>query len=70
MKNCTDCKYANWLKRKDGSLHPCGDGACHYPYAVPALPQALYWIGGAPRPSGGRINRREALKDHCAYFAR
>lgn len=68
MKNCTDCKYADWDTAKNGRLHPSGDGQCKYPLRIPDLPQSMYWVGSAPKPCGGHINRRSDLKDHCAYF--
>lgn len=70
MKNCTDCKYANWNRTKSGKLHPSGDGKCIYPYKVPKLPESMYWISQTnPTPAGGFINRREELKEHCVYFS-
>ena len=30
MKNCTDCKYADWQRTAAGKLHPSGDGECTY----------------------------------------
>ena len=69
MKNCTDCKYAEWQKTATGRLHPSGDGLCAYPYVMPALPASMYWIGKT-HPSGGAINRKKDLSDHCAYFSR
>lgn len=71
MKNCTDCKHAQWDKTETGRLHPKGGGQCKYPYKVPALPQAFYWMyRGAPEPLGGHISRRAELQDHCTYYAR
>jgi len=71
MKNCTDCKHALWDETRTGRLHPGGGGVCKYPFKVPELPQAFYWIGRShPHPCGGHINRREELKDHCVYYAR
>ena len=71
MKNCTDCKHALWDKTETGRLHPKGGGQCKYPYKVPALPQAFYWMShGTPEPLGGYINRRTGLQDHCTYYAR
>jgi len=70
MKNCTDCKHALWETTATGRLHPGGGGACKYPWKMPELPQAFYWIGRAPDPCGGYINRRAELKDHCTYYAR
>ena len=71
MKTCVGCKHAKWQLTANGRLHPSGDGRCVYDYRVPPLPAAYYWIGrGAATPSGGSINRREGLKDHCPYFTR
>ena len=68
MRNCTHCKYANWKKTTSGRLHPSGEGHCGYKLKMMPLPQAFYWIG-RETPSGGHINRKEELKDHCAYYA-
>lgn len=71
MKNCTDCKHAQWDRTAAGRLHPSGAGRCGYEYKVPPLPAAWRWIlGGAPRVIGGHINRRRELDEHCPYFAR
>ena len=71
MKNCTDCKWALWDTTATGRLHPGGGGVCKYPYKIPELPQAFYWMyRGAPEPLGGHINRRTELQDHCTYYAR
>jgi hypothetical protein len=74
MKNCTDCKHAEWKRTAAGSLHPSGDGECKYPYKLPPLPASMHWMGWAkatgPTPVGGFINRREELRDHCTYYAR
>lgn len=35
MKNCNNCKYADWKKTVAGKLHPSGEGKCLYPYKVP-----------------------------------
>jgi len=70
MKNCTDCVHAEWVRTKNGRLHPSGDGKCTYPYKIPELPQAFYWLGmGPPQPCGGSINRNEKLKDYCMYYS-
>ena len=70
MKNCTDCKYARWDKTSAGKLHPSGDGMCEYPWKMPKLPEVMYWVRrSTPKPSGGHINRRKELKNHCVYFA-
>ncbi len=68
MKTCKDCKYAEWKRSSNGRLHPDKSGSCNYPYAIPALPQSKYWIGGQPSPCGGQIERGKDLKDHCIYF--
>lgn len=70
MENCTDCKHSEWAKTGAGRLHPSGDGRCKYPWKIPALPAPMYWLGSAPSPLGGQINRREEMKEHCTYFAR
>lgn len=68
MKDCNGCKYANWRKTAAGRLHPSGDGMCEFPWKMPPLPASRYFIGGAPKPSGGGINRREEFKDHCPHY--
>ncbi len=71
MKSCNCCKYADWYRTQNGRLHSSGDGKCTYPYKVPVLPASMHWTWRVdPTPSGGFINRREELKEHCAYFAR
>jgi hypothetical protein len=71
MKNCTDCKHAEWHRTAAGKLHPSGDGKCTYPFRLPPLPACMCWTwGSAPTPIGGSINRREELRDHCTYYAR
>ena len=71
MKNCKDCKYADWDKTKSGRLHPSGDGRCTFPWKIPALPASMYWIGkNSPTPNGGSINRKKRFKDHCPYYGR
>lgn len=69
MKNCTDCKHADWKRNAAGNLHPSGDGMCRYEYKIPSLPACMYWIT-KPSPSGGFINRRKELTEHCVYFTR
>lgn len=71
MKNCTHCKFAEWRRTAGGKFHPCGDGKCGYPYKLPPLPASMYWLFGLghdPKPSGGHINRRKELENHCAYW--
>ena len=70
MKRCDDCKFADWKRTKDGRLHPSKEGRCTYEYSVAQLPQAFYWIGTPPTPSGGYIARGKDLQDHCAYWQR
>ncbi len=69
MKNCTDCKHALWKRTASGKLHPSGDGRCQYPWKMPELPVAFYWIN-RPGPSGGPVNRKRDNAEHCAYWAR
>lgn len=71
MKTCVDCKYAKWNRTKSGRLHPSGYGRCEYPWEMPPLPAAMYWIGNkAPDPCGGYISRRTGLKEDCVYYTR
>jgi hypothetical protein len=73
VKNCTDCKHADWKRNAAGNLHPSGDGMCRYEYKVTPLPACMYWVGyssSPPNPSGGAINRRHELSEHCVYFTR
>lgn len=73
MKNCTNCKHAQWDKTAAGRLHPSGEGRCGYQVQLPKLPASMWWprpLSGAPKPSGGRINRHKDLPDHCAFFER
>jgi hypothetical protein len=71
MKRCTNCKWAEWKRTANGRLHPSGEGRCAFPYKVPPLPAAFGWIGRlTPVPSGGHIERKRELKEHCPYFAR
>jgi len=69
MKNCTDCKHANWKRTATGRLHPSGAGRCMFPWKMPPLPGAFYWLSGQT-PCGGHIDRKRELKDHCAYYTR
>lgn len=70
MKNCTDCKYAQWNKTVAGKLHPSGDGHCTYDYKIPLLPASMYWLSNTPPTpcGGGFINRRKELLNHCPYY--
>lgn len=72
MKTCDGCKHAEWKYTTTGRLHPGGDGRCTWKYKAPALPQSMFWTGrpNPPEPSGGYINRRHPLPDHCVYFTR
>jgi hypothetical protein len=69
MKNCTDCKYAEWRRTKSGALHPSGDGKCTFEYKLPPLPASRTWLT-RPFASSGFISRREELLDHCPCYAR
>lgn len=69
MKSCIGCKFANWDKTKAGKLHPSGDGRCTYKYVPRPIPACMYWLS-SPKPDGGRISRREEMKDHCVYYAK
>lgn len=71
MKNCTDCKYADWHRTAAGRLHPSGDGKCTYEYKLPPLPSCRWWMSSnPPEPNGGYINRRRNHIDHCPFYAR
>ena len=73
MKNCTNCKHAEWKRVKSGRLHPSGDGLCKYPWKMPPLPASMHWAsisGNPPLPYGGNISRNKELDDHCVYFER
>ena len=71
MKDCTNCKHAEWHKTTAGKLHPSGEGKCTYKYSVPKLPASMFWMGmRPPEPYGGGITRRKQLSDHCVYFER
>ena len=71
MKDCTNCKFADWERTSAGKLHPSGNGQCKYQWVLPALPASMYWIGSGPSlPSGGYINRKKELKENCVYFNR
>ena len=71
MKNCTHCVHAKWDRTAAGKLHPSGDGRCQKEYKVPPLPASMYWTWTSiPTPSGGQINRKRDLGDHCVYYAR
>lgn len=70
MIHCKDCKYAEWYRTDAGRLHPSGQGECRYPWKLPPLPQAMYWVTGLPIPGGGVISRNKPLKGHCTYYSR
>ncbi len=71
MKNCTHCKHAEWDRTAAGKLHPSGDGTCGMKklYKLPPLPTSMYWFI-LPALSGGQINRKRELRDHCTYDER
>jgi len=68
MKTCTGCKYADWRKTSNGRLHPSGIGRCAFLWTAPRLPAAFYFINGIPKPSGGMIDRKRELAEHCPYW--
>jgi hypothetical protein len=68
MKNCLNCKYAEWETDKSGRLHRSGEGKCMFVYNIPKLPACMYWIMGEPKPSGKYINRKTEHKEHCPYY--
>ena len=71
MRDCTNCKWANWRRTASGKLHPSGSGRCGKAIKLPELPPSMYWYWiGNPTPVGGHINRREPLSRDCVYFAR
>lgn len=71
MKSCNGCKYANWERTANGSLHPSGEGTCTYFWIMPPLPSAFRWPGSmTPRPYGGAISRRKEYDRSCQYFVR
>jgi hypothetical protein len=68
--SCNNCKYADWEKTKNGSLHPNKQGKCKFVWTPPPLPKAYSFPGfnGYPSPSGGWIDRgAKACKD-CPCF--
>jgi hypothetical protein len=67
MKNCTDCKYADWQRTATGRLHPSGDGKCTYKVEIPQLPACRVWLC-PPSASYPFINRHRELKDHCPCY--
>lgn len=68
--DCQGCIFADWEKTDSGRLHPSGDGRCRFVYELPPLPGSMYWttMSSSPKPSGGRINRREPLNRECPTF--
>lgn len=71
MKSCKDCKHADWKVTAAGRLHPSGDGNCKYPWKMPQIPAAMFWMyHKPPEPMGGWINRKTGLKDHCVYWSK
>ena len=62
---CDGCKYAIWRRTATGRLHPDKSGRCSYEIKPVVLPAAFYWIGGVPRPAGGRIERGFAHRGTC-----
>lgn len=71
MKSCKDCRFAQWKRTTNGRLHPSGMGNCAFPWRMPAIPASMYWVPYTPPLlAGGLINRKENLKEHCAYYTR
>ena len=68
MKDCTQCRFADWKRTKAGKLHPSGDGRCKFQYSVPELPASMFWFPGKPEPKGGQISRKRQLHRDCAAF--
>ena len=67
---CVGCRYAAWQKTASGRLHPNGQGKCERLKLHPIdmrIPAAFYWVGPAPAPSGGHIERRRALANRCIF---
>jgi hypothetical protein len=69
MGYCDYCQHARWDKTRIGYLSPTRNGHCQYPYQVPELPKAMYWMGQPPQPSGGFIVRGVAWERECPYFS-
>ena len=66
MKSCIGCKHADWKRTAKGGLHPSGEGRCKYPYEVPPIPAAMYWMSlRPPTPYGGYIDRHEEKDEVC-----
>lgn len=61
-RNCLNCVYAEWKKRKNGTLHPSGDGFCKYEIRLPNLPKCFYWVA-IPIVGHGYINRHNQKID-------
>lgn len=70
MKSCDKCAHAIWNRTANGRLHPNKQGRCGFPLVIPQLPNAMYWISSAPKPSGGFIKRGHVYETHCAYYQR
>lgn len=72
MKNCTNCRWADWKRTKNGRLHPDGTGHCKFPVKVAVLPMAFSYGFGerTVRVNGGYIDRNRDFSDHCSFFSR
>lgn len=68
MKNCRDCKYADWKLTTAGKLHPSGDGKCRFEWIEPPRPACMYPVGKPQTITGRYINRREDFKEHCVTY--
>ncbi len=44
MRTCNGCKFAIWIRKVNGSLHPCGDGYCTYSYVIKKLPASMSFL--------------------------
>ena len=66
---CKRCRWADWNRTRNGSLHPDGGGRCKFVWVAPPLPASMYWIGGAPAtPGGGFIERNGHEIHQCRTF--
>ncbi len=71
MKFCDNCKWAEWKRTAAGKLHPDRAGRCQFEIKIPVLPLAFRWGYQTTKPniSGGYIQRKEELPDHCPCWA-
>lgn len=67
---CDNCAYAEWKRTANGRLHPDKSGRCTFLKKHPRddrLPAAFYWIGSAPNPAGGAIERGDKVRTMCVF---